>query len=139
MARCIGWEKRLLQVVEDYRARPFAWGASDCLMFAGACIEAVTGLDPTTIYRGQYEDAAGAVRLLAALKFDNAVGAIAAHFAQIPRAHAGRGDIVVVTEPSSDDPMGAVGVLLGSMIAAYGAKGLHFLPPREAIRAFRVE
>lgn len=139
MSRPVGWESRLCAAVEVYRARPFTWGSADCALFAASCIEAVTGVDPAAAVRGEYTDAAGAMRALVGLGFSNMVEAVAANRPEVPVALAHRGDVAVVREPSEGDPLGAVGVVLGPMIAAYGQTGLHFLPRSAALRCFQVE
>jgi len=139
VTRVVGWEGRLCAAVETFRARPFAWGEADCLLFVSSCIEAVTGADPAAQERGTYSDALGAVRVLHGLGFSDAINAVSAHFAEISKAQAGRGDLAVITAPSEDDPMGAIGVVLGPIVAGYGATGLHFVSLADILRAFRVE
>lgn len=60
------WQSRLATVMRDAAARPFAWGEHDCVTFAAACIEAVTGVDPIADVRTQWADERQALRLLAA-------------------------------------------------------------------------
>ena len=40
------WQTFLHDLVEAKMAEPFAWGSQDCVTFAAACIEAVTGSNP---------------------------------------------------------------------------------------------
>lgn len=135
-----GWEKRLADTVEQYRRTPFAWGTSDCVIFAADCAKALTLADPAADYRGKYSDAAGATAIITSLGGSN-VGDAAAHFFEAhptPHAHARRGDIAVVSAPTPLDPLGALGVILGNIVAVYGPKGLHFVTRNTVIRSFRV-
>lgn len=43
MRRLDGWEARLASVVNERRARPYAYGTNDCWCFARASAEAITG------------------------------------------------------------------------------------------------
>lgn len=133
------WDVRLMTTVQAYRARPFVWGASDCLAFACACAEAITGNDEYAPYRGTYDDAAGAYRVILALGARDAPGALETKFAPIAIAMAQRGDLAVIVEPGGDDPLGATGVVVGAQVAGYGATGLHFVPLDQCTRAFRVD
>jgi len=59
----------MMMFLSDYldaaMARPWAWGSMDCCHFAGDWIRAATGRDPLAPYRGRYDSAAGAARLVA--------------------------------------------------------------------------
>lgn len=135
-----GWEKRLAATVEQYRRAPFAWGTSDCVIFAADCAKALTGADPAVDYRGKYSDAAGAVAIVKSFGGEN-VGDAAGHFFEAhptAHAHARRGDIAMVAAPTPEDPLGALGVILGNIVAVYGPKGLHFVSRKMVIRSFRV-
>lgn len=54
--------------IDDFWARsetsPFEWGSFDCLTWAASYVEAVTGCDPASRYRGTYSTAFGARRLV---------------------------------------------------------------------------
>jgi hypothetical protein len=134
----IGWEARLGAAVEEFRGRPFQWGAADCILFAATCAEAITGRDPAAPYRGKYWDARSAMAVMQELGFSDVGEAVRAHFVEIPMAMAGRGDLAIIAEASAEDPLGALGVVLGPIVAGYGATGLHFVSLAEITRAFRV-
>lgn len=138
-ARAQGWEAKLRVAVEAYRGKAFSWGSSDCLLFAASCVEALIGTDPAAQYRGTYSDAAGALAILKGLGVADAVSLLGARYSQIAKGQACRGDLAVITEPSADDPLGAIGVVLGPIVAGYGAKGLQFVSLATITRAFKVE
>jgi hypothetical protein len=139
--RLWNWSERLEDVVIAHRTRAFSWGESDCLQFAGSCVEAVRGDNPAAEYRGTYSDEAGAAKILLKLGVRDAPGMLASLFAQRGGVlNAQRGDLAALREPSGDDPFGATGVVLGSgIVAGYGPGGLEFLSLTSATRVFAVE
>jgi hypothetical protein len=64
MSRLPHWEARLAALIAAHRDAPFAWGAFDCITFAGDAVVAVTGRDPLAGLRGHWHTALGAARLL---------------------------------------------------------------------------
>lgn len=64
MARLDDWQTNLSRLIEDKRAEPFAFPTWNCLMWAFAGIEAVTGRDLGLPYRGKYKDERSAAKLL---------------------------------------------------------------------------
>lgn len=54
LERLPDWWPRLRATVADWEGRPFEWGETDCVCFAGACLEAVTGHDALAEIRGTY-------------------------------------------------------------------------------------
>lgn len=139
MARLWDWSERLEEVVRAHRACAFAWGQADCLMFAGRCVEAVRGDNPAEQFRGTYDDEKGAAKVLLKLGARNAPDVLAGMFPQKAMGEASRGDLAVLREPTAEDPFGAIGVVLGAVIAGYGPDGLHLLPLTDAVRIFEVD
>jgi hypothetical protein len=43
--RVVGWPEILHTKVEEWHARPFAWGSSDCYQFVADMVLALTGVD----------------------------------------------------------------------------------------------
>lgn len=58
------WQLRLQACITASWSRPFQWGVHDCVLFAADCVLAVSGVDPAEPFRGKYDDAAGAARVL---------------------------------------------------------------------------
>lgn len=131
-ARFPDWPELLAAFVESRRAAPFVWGENDCVMFAADCALAITGNDPAIVYRGSYSTAAGAARIIK--KVGDLAALVDEQFDQIPVAHAGRGDWVLV----HNDGRPSVCVVLGAVAAGAGEHGLSFVPMTEATMAWMV-
>lgn len=124
----MGWERRLDAVLRD--AGPFAWGVSDCCRFAGRCVAAIRGHDPSE--RWQYSDAAGARRLLR--EHGGILGLATLALGQPKRGLlAGRGDVVLVRAPRR-----MLGVCLGHVVAVQGRAGVEYAPLSAALVAWSV-
>lgn len=98
--RLEGWELRLSAVIEAARARPFAWGRHDCALWAAEIVEALTGCQVMTDWRGRYGNGRGARRYLRALGFADIEAAVSARLGA-PLASvwlAMRGDIVLAPD-----------------------------------------
>lgn len=137
------WPTRLHAAIESRRATPFKWGSNDCCMFAADVVLAITGADIAAQFRGKYDDALGAARVLRETGgISGAVEAAAAEhgFACLPSvAYAQRGDLIELdTEPNGDAGGPALGVCVGSMVAGAGEAGTVFVPPVKCRRAWRV-
>ena len=124
------WEKRLVAVTEAHINTPLVWGKSDCLLTTCDAIEAMTGVDPAADIRGKYKSKAGAYRLIKQRGYDSLGAVLADHFAEIPVAMAGRGDVGVYQN--------TVGYFCEYGFAVKGEDGLRFLPRMMAERAFKV-
>lgn len=136
--RLENWPALLDAFIEARRERSFAWGTQDCCMFAADAVREITGLDPAAEFRGRYDSALGAIRLL----WDRGgvegvvVAAAKAHgFAEISPAFARRGDLVL--GDFGHDV--AAGICLGAHVAFPGPNGLTPVPLSLTHRAFRVE
>ena len=134
------WPTRLFEFIEARREVAFEWGRQDCCLFVCDGILTITGLDPAAkLYRGKYRDALGAARLL---KKHGGVEALAE---KVCTAHgffelstpliAQRGDVLLL-DTAAHGP--ALGLCVGSQIAAAGPLGLTFSPVGVARRAWRV-
>lgn len=134
------WPTLLAEFFAEHAAQPFAWGERDCCLFACNGIRAITGLDPAAkVFRGQYRDAAGAMRLV---RKHGGVEAIAEKqcaefgFAELATPKlAQRGDVVLVDTPAAGP---ALGLCDGSHGVFPGHDGLSRVPIAECRRAWRV-
>ena len=131
-ARVPDWTEKLFAFVEARRSLPFAWGTNDCVMFAADCAIELTGVDPMTAYRGKYNDAAGAARVLRAA--DGFVVGVGKLLPAIAVAEAQRGDWVLVR----NDGRPGIAVVIDDRCVGPGAVGLSFVPVSEATDAWRV-
>lgn len=135
--RTEGWEKRLAALLEAARARPFVWGEWDCCLAAAAAVEALTGVDPASAWRGRYtsEDAAralianeadGSLHRLVTLGLERA----GIRFEAMPHAHfAQRGDLALLR----DGGLRALSIVGIDRLYALGEVGFE-LRPRSAAR-----
>lgn len=116
MKKLTDWQPRLDAYLAASRRTAFVWGTHDCVLFAAGAVAAQTGIDPAAPWRGRYDSALSAARLLF-LEFGiDSVGVLPAQIglAEIAVGFAQRGDIV-----------GAVGAdLFGHDAPALGVLGL---------------
>lgn len=109
MARLPDWEQRLSDFLVKHEQRPFEWGQWDCILFACAAVEAMTGHDAAAEYRGRYSDEVGAREALREIGQGTLLRTVDANFARTPVSYALRGDLVWHA--------GCVGVCLGRSAA----------------------
>ena len=137
MPRFQDWPTRLLTLINERRATPFAWGSHDCCMFACDAVLAMTGTDPAKPFRG-YSTKAEAAALIA--EYGSLESLVAARCADLgfselatPRK-AQRGDLVLFDNAGKP----AVGVCIGGEAAFPGKGWMVFHPLRDCRRAWRV-
>jgi hypothetical protein len=109
MSRLPDWEESLSNFLTANEHRPFEWGQWDCILFACAAAEVMTGRDAAAEYRGRYNDAAGAALALRELGQGTLIKTIGHEFDEKPVARAIRGDLVWHA--------GCVGICLGGNAA----------------------
>lgn len=136
MIRLPDWEPRLHSYLGSVMTAPFVWGQHDCALFVGSVVEALTGVDPASAYRGRYNNETGARLALKRIgkktllaTFDDAFGA------SVAPAFAGRGDIVLTTDGNAGVCMGGFAFLVG---AAGGVDGLVRVARPDWARAWRI-
>jgi hypothetical protein len=124
---------------------PFAWGGNDCALFAADGIEAITGVDIASDFRGKYSDEAGAFAAIkeicgGATVADAAIYCAGKHgLTEWPMPlMARRGDLVVFDAPSGALVAGLVH-LSGRHIVAVGEQGLFRFPISAVKRAWHYE
>lgn len=129
MNRIENWPTLLAEFIDSRRELPFAWGERDCCLFAADAVEVITGTDFAADYRSTYDSALSAHRVIAA------AGGVPAlvPFDEVEPSYAQRGDVVLLEQDGRD----CLGIHLGHVIAGQGPDGLTFLPPNNAVRAWR--
>lgn len=130
------WPSRLAAALEEARDKPFCWGSHDCGLFAADCVLAMTDTDPAALYRGQYDDEAGARETMQRL---SGGGLRAAWTAALGPAMnntrmAKRGDVVLVEVGGVE----ATGVVVGSRVACLSEAGLAMVPAHRIVAAWSV-
>lgn len=131
-ARLPDWPQRLAAVMTAAAGRPFEWGAHDCGLFAGACVQAVTGRDPRGPFAGRYTTARQAQRLIQA---HGGLAALAGRTfgPEVPPALAQPGDVGLVHWSGKD----LLAVWGGNAWHAPGPQGLACVPAAAARRCWR--
>lgn len=132
------WPDRFDRFILSRLNTPLVWGQQDCCLFACDWILEATGLDLAADFRGTYDSAISAARVL---KTHNGVLTIAEiqcenyNFPSVAVSYARRGDVLALGNESYI----YLGVSLGSVVAAPGKTKLAFVPIAEAIRAWRID
>lgn len=109
MNRLPDWEQSLSNFLAKHEHRRFEWGQWDCILFACAGVEAMTGHDAAAEYRGRYSDAVGAALALRELGQGTLLKTVDHEFQGKPVGRAIRGDLVWCS--------GCVGICLGGSAA----------------------
>ena len=135
--RCEDWELRLDQFIESQRGKPFKWGTNDCMVFAAQAIQ-VLGINHDIIsgHRGKYNSAKTAAKIVKQKKDGIKEWAmeLLQDFPQIHSHSAKRGDVCLIHYQGAD----AMGVCVGSEVAALGSKGLDMVPRSSIKKAWGI-
>lgn len=99
MTRPHDWPERLAAAISAHETEPYELGRSDCFTFAMACVEAVTGADPSAGRRKPYKTMRAALSAARKAGFADLPAILASIGEPIPTAWAGRGDLAVVDGP----------------------------------------
>ncbi|MGC1781755.1 MAG: hypothetical protein WA708_04490 [Acidobacteriaceae bacterium] len=122
---------------------PFAWGTNDCCLFPADAIEAFTGVDLASDFRGKYHDEASAFALIKSVANGTTVADAAAYCAAkhglAERKYplmAQRGDLVTIENAGS--LIAGIVHLNGRHVVSVGASGLLRMPITNVKRAWAV-
>jgi len=137
MTRHPDWPARLAAHLAVVKRTPFAWVGNDCCTFAAAAVLAMTGSDPMAALRGRYSTAVGAKRLIT--RAGGLQALVSQHLGQPLQtcAMAGRGDVVLFEMAAPYGPH-ALGICVGTHLAAPGPVGTVLLPIAAATVAWRI-
>lgn len=129
---------RLTSTIEDFRDRPFLLGTSDCAIFAGAVVLALTEIDLYKKYSGLYDNEFSLLRLLKKNGCNDVVELCAREFAKvgIKEVHihyANRGDIVSFLDTQD---VACLGVCVGSKCLFHAERGLAAIDRSKCTRAW---
>lgn len=141
MNRFDTWPKLLGDFAASRRDTPFAWGENDCCLFACDAVLAMTGVDMAADFRGKYDDALGARRMLDAQGCET-VGELATAIAakhylrEVPVLYAQRGDVVLLLNEGRN----LLGIVThdGTEVWAPGEDELQVWPLARCERAWRI-
>lgn len=121
----------------------FVWGENDCSLFAANCVQALTGVDIASDFRGRYTDQTSAFALIKEITGGTSVADAAAYCAEkhgltewkFP-LQAQRGDLVVVK--NGENVIAGVVDSSGKFVAAMGDSTIVRIPLRQIQRAWKV-
>lgn len=146
MNRHENWDtEHLEKFLLDRAHMPFEWGINDCALFAADSIEAITGVDIASDFRGKYQDEATAMKSIQDITgVENGTVEDAAEYCAKKNGlqelkhplTAWRGDLVVVIDAGR--VISGIVHLNGRHVVAVGEKGLKRLPITAIKRAWRV-
>ena len=108
--------------------RKFRYGRHDCVTFAGAWAEHVTGRKIVPPYASKAEG-------LAVLADRSILEILRDEFAEVPKLRAQRGDIAVF---ASDSDLPALGLVCGARVAVFTGRQIGYAALSNALHVFRV-
>lgn len=134
-----GWESRLNDYFEKMRLVPFKRGQHDCALFAGHCIDIMTGADTTTEFLSKpYKSRKEAFEMLKSLGYDDLAAIATKKLGETLPApeYAQRGDCVLI-EHEKQQALGIVD-LSGRRAVTIGKEGFMFYPMKNWVMAWKV-
>jgi hypothetical protein len=114
--RIISWEDALVNYIAIKRNEPFEYGINDCCMFAAGAVEAITGQDPMSEFRGQYDSLKTSLKVIKEIGAGTLEATMDSKFPEVAIGHAQRGDLAFF-----DD---SVGVVMGGFAYFVSDDGL---------------
>ncbi|ORE89738.1 hypothetical protein [Aurantimonas sp. 22II-16-19i] len=137
MQRLCDWPARLHAFIDQVKRSSHRYGTQDCLVgFAFGAVTALTGEDPAALYRGRYDTAKGALRVMREAGHANLADLVASHLPEIHVSRARLGDLAAIPDGS---PFGfALGIVNGERLLVMREDGLGTTDFTAATRAFRV-
>ncbi len=136
VARIEGWEDRVLSVIETYRRKPYRLGRSDCLTFACAAVEAMTGVDYLDLVPRRYATNKAALRLAREIGGGTVADAVdkKTGLKRGSVASMGRGDVCLYV----DDIGEHLGLFWGRFAYVYGPNGIVTVDIHKCTSGWRV-
>ena len=128
------WKPRLIAYLDANVRRPFAPGRHDCALFVAGAVEAMTGNDPATLFRGRYRTLRGGQRILRSAGYGNHIDLAAALFGEMHPSQAAPGDLAVVPTEEGE----ALGLVQGEVVYVLTPTNVGLIPIATASRVFRV-
>ena len=116
MARLSTWDAALSAYIRSKRGEPFEYGVNDCCTFISGAVIAMTGEDPMSEFRGQYDSLTSSVRVLKEIGAGNLESTLDAKFPVVPIGRAQRGDIAFFED--------SAGIVAGSFAWFVSDEGL---------------
>jgi hypothetical protein len=128
MMREQDWVSRMWQTIAKLERVPFEYGKFDCAVFAGRCVDAITG--------SAFTEAFGVSDKRSAIAFLRREGGLEAAVTRrlgepVPGYAARRGDVCLIDKKT-------LGICTGPTIAVLGNSGVEYLPLARAQKHWRV-
>lgn len=120
--RCVDWQTRLLEVINEESDKVFEWGISDCCTFAAKCIDAQYGTNFIMEFEGEYKTEIESRRLCIRKFGTTYLPSIFDNFLERrdSKKQVQRGDVVIFTGKNGP----TAGIWWGGMVVSKGKKGL---------------
>lgn len=126
------WQSRLAAFVQARAHMPFAWGRNDCCLFTVDAVQAMTGIDHASRFRG-YSTALGAARVVERQGGIRQL-AIDAWGEPVPALRAGVGDVVLVVNEGRE----LLAVCNGTTAIGPGPDGIAVMGVDAAVAAWKI-
>jgi len=110
------WEETLSDYIATKRHEPFEYGVNDCCLFAAGAVEAITGEDPMSEFRGKYDSLKTSLIAIKDIGAGTLEATMDSKFPEVQIGHAQRGDLAFHD--------GSVGVVMGSFAYFVSDDGL---------------
>jgi hypothetical protein len=110
------WEEALSNYIITKRHEPFEYGVNDCCLFAAGAVEAITGEDPMSEFRGKYDSLKTSLKAIKDIGAGTLKTTMDGKFPEVAIGHAQRGDLAFFNE--------SVGVVVGGFAYFVSDDGL---------------
>ena len=110
------WEEALSNYIVTKRHEPFEYGVNDCCLFASGAVEAMTGEDPMSEFRGKYDSLKTSLIAIRDIGAGTLEATMDSKFPEVEIGYAQRGDLAFF-----DD---SVGVVMGGFAYFVSDDGL---------------
>ena len=114
--RILTWEAALSDYIATKRHEPFEYGVNDCCLFAAGAVEAVTGDDPMSEFRGNYDSLKTSIKAIKDIGAGTLEATMDGKFPEVAIGHAQRGDLAFFND--------SVGVVMGGFAYFVSDDGL---------------
>lgn len=118
--RILTWQDTLVNYIASKRHEPFEYGVNDCCMFAAGAVLEMTGEDPMSEFRGQYDSLKGSLKVIKEIGAGTLELTLDSKFEEVSIGYAQRGDLAFFD--------GSVGVVMGDFAYFASDDGLERIP-----------
>jgi hypothetical protein len=130
------WRADLCAYLDRVSRVSFRPGNHDCALFAAGAVKAMTGVDLSQKYVGEYRSISEGMALIRAEGFESLASLVAHSFEEVPPLMASVGDLALV---EGEDGQEALGVVQGPSIYVLRLDGIGRVPLEHGVRAWRVQ